>query len=382
MKGILLAATLSYPLVIYWSLSSGYPLIASSLLGVILAIKTFSATIRSRRSVSRAVAFSLVVLALSIGVGVLWPSSSLFYPVAISATVLVVFCLSLAFPPNIIERFARAARGDLPPSARAYCYKTCLAWIAFLCVNLFIALDSTRRSIAWWTLYNGLLSYVSFGVFFGLECLVRRRVMRSVASALALIVCVSHTPLASCDDNTTMTMEQLQARLASRTPFKATFLEQRHVAVLTAPLESRGEISVIPATGLVWNVTHPITTTSLITADGVTIIEGANSRRDISDQAHISEALLSLMDGSLERANKDFTTTLAGALKDWKLTLTPKDTLVAEVISSIVVSGGANPRSLEVIHGNGDRIVTNFSDPTPLSSAETTNAQAALNEAS
>jgi uncharacterized membrane protein len=382
MKAALITATLIYPLVIYWSLSHGYSLVASTSLAAILALKAFSTSVRSKLSYPRAVAFSLLILALSLGVAVAWPSSSLFYPVAVNTAVLVAFCLSLAFPPNVIERFARVTHGELSPAARAYCHKTCLAWIGFLAVNLAITLDSTRRSIAWWTLYNGLLSYVSFGLFFGVEYLVRRRTMKSVASALAFIVYVAHTPSALCQDHAPVTMEQLQARLASRAPFKASFVEQRFVAVLTAPLESRGEISVVPGSGLIWTVTHPIATTSLITADGVTIIEGPKSRRDITDQAHISEALLSLMDGSLERANKDFTTTLAGALKDWKLTLTPKDTLVAEVISRIIVSGSNNPRSLELIHGNGDRIVTSFSDPTPLSSSETTKAQAALNEAS
>lgn len=382
MKTLTTIATMAYPFLVCLSLSSGYPAGAATLLGAILALKAYSAMRRRNQGAPVAIATASIVASLALTLGLLAPSSSLYYPAAMSAFLLAVFAASLLSPPTIIERFAQAAHGELSAQARAYCRKVCLVWIVFFIANALIALDSTRRPLAWWTLYNGFLSYLAIGSLFGVEYLVRRRVMKQAAVALAMIVSVALSVTHTSYGEDPPTPQQLRANLQTPGPFRAKFTERRFVSILTAPLESQGEIECIPGTGLVWRVTSPVSKTSVITPDGLTIIDESGGRNEISDRANISAALLSLMSGEIERASDDFNLSTSGTARMWTLTLAPKDTLVAEVIDRIVVSGRERPESLEIIHANKDRVLTTFSAPTPLSASEEAKAQAILHEAS
>ena len=102
------------------------------------------------------------------------------YPIAVSLAVAAVFALSLRFPPSIVERIARLSEPGLPPKGVAYSRRVTAVWVAFLLVNAGIsAATVVWGSLAVWTLWNGLLSYVAMGLLFAGEYLVRRRVRRT-----------------------------------------------------------------------------------------------------------------------------------------------------------------------------------------------------------
>lgn len=101
-----------------------------------------------------------------------------FYPVLVSAILLVVFALSLLQPPSIIERLARLQQPELPPHAIVYTRRVTQVWCGFFVINGAIALASVFASEQWWALYNGLISYLAMGVLMAAEYGVRRRVMR------------------------------------------------------------------------------------------------------------------------------------------------------------------------------------------------------------
>ena len=104
----------------------------------------------------------------------------LYYPVAVNATMLVLFGLSYLSPPTIIERFAALKEPELNAVAIAYCRKVTLVWCVFFVIN-----GSLATMTAWWanmdvwTLYNGLISYLLMGLLFGVEWIVRQRVRRA-----------------------------------------------------------------------------------------------------------------------------------------------------------------------------------------------------------
>lgn len=177
-------------------------------------------------------------------------------------------------------------------------------------------------------------------------------------------------------------LEQIRTHLQPTAPFRSSFQEKRYIAVLTAPLESRGEIECMPGEGIVWKTNSPVAKTSIITPRGVSIIERSQSPRTLSDQAGISRALLSLMSGDVAQASESFSIAASGSPTHWTITLTPRDSLVAEILEKIVVSGGSRPESIEITHANSDRIVQTFSAPTPLTLVETSQVQAALHEVS
>ncbi len=103
------------------------------------------------------------------------------YPVAVSLCVAGVFAVSLRFPPTAVERLARIVEPDLPPEGVAYTRKVTLVWIAFLLANATVSAASALwGSVAAWTLWNGLLSYLAMGLLFLGEILVRRAVRRRI----------------------------------------------------------------------------------------------------------------------------------------------------------------------------------------------------------
>ena len=101
------------------------------------------------------------------------------YPAAISASMLILFGLTLLYPPTMVERFARMQEGGLSPKGVQYTRRVTETWCAFFAINGAIAVyTAVFASRELWALYNGLLSYLVMGALFAGERLVRRRVLR------------------------------------------------------------------------------------------------------------------------------------------------------------------------------------------------------------
>ena len=101
------------------------------------------------------------------------------YPVLVSLTLGAVFTASLIHPPSAIERIARLSEPTLSPAGVVYTRNVTIVWIAFFLLNASISTwTAVYASLATWTLYNGLVSYIAIGILFGAELLVRRRMMR------------------------------------------------------------------------------------------------------------------------------------------------------------------------------------------------------------
>jgi uncharacterized membrane protein len=105
-----------------------------------------------------------------------------WYPVLISALLLVAFGLSLIYGPPFIERIARLREPNLPPSAVRYTRAVTWVWVGFFAFNgsMSVAL-SLWAPLSWWTLYNGLIAYLIMGTLFAVEWLLRQRLRRSFA---------------------------------------------------------------------------------------------------------------------------------------------------------------------------------------------------------
>ncbi len=101
-------------------------------------------------------------------------------PVLISLIMLATFGYTLWRPPTMIERFARALDGELPPAGIAYTRRVTQVWCLFFIVNAAVALYTALfASIATWTLYNGLISYGLMGLLFAGEWLLRQYLLRT-----------------------------------------------------------------------------------------------------------------------------------------------------------------------------------------------------------
>jgi uncharacterized membrane protein len=98
------------------------------------------------------------------------------YPVAVNASFLALFGVSLWRPPSIIERIARRRDPALSPAGVRYTRQVTTAWCVFFVLNggvaLYTAIGATREV---WAVYNGVIAYLLIGGMFGGEWLLRRR---------------------------------------------------------------------------------------------------------------------------------------------------------------------------------------------------------------
>ena len=154
-----------YPFAVYFSRGS---ISAHSFVLVALALLIL------RRVTLKAEAARLWRLPLLAVVGMLLIATTLdaevaekAYPPLMSLAAAFVFAWSLRFGPSLIERFARIRRSDLAPAAITYCRKLTMIWAVWLTINAVIsAALAIWGSLAVWTMWTGLISYLLMAVLF------------------------------------------------------------------------------------------------------------------------------------------------------------------------------------------------------------------------
>lgn len=169
---------LAYPLVIFFGLQVFEPRYVALLLGLALLLRRRRDAGRLLAGLSRIDRTVLIALLALAGITALTNSEPLLrlYPAAMSLGMLLLFGVSLIYPPTMVERFARLSEPDLPPAGVRYTRRVTQVWCAFFVANgsvaAYTALQASRET---WALYNGLIAYVLMGALFAGEWLIRRR---------------------------------------------------------------------------------------------------------------------------------------------------------------------------------------------------------------
>jgi uncharacterized membrane protein len=117
-----------------------------------------------------AVQFLAIIVVYMIGTLLNSLTYMLYLPSIVSTIVLISFSHSLISPPSAIEVFAKKLTPDLSVEEIVYCRRVTLIWVYFLGVNGVVAYyTACCTSLAIWSLYNGLFSYVGMGLLFAVE---------------------------------------------------------------------------------------------------------------------------------------------------------------------------------------------------------------------
>ncbi|TQV87863.1 hypothetical protein [Aliikangiella coralliicola] len=166
-----------YPLVIYFGLNHFEPKFMAIILAAILVLRYFS----RKKMRSNAESNTLIIVTfLGITLVVITVISNSvqglkLYPTIVSFSFLVAFGYSLKNPPSAIERIARLSEPELPQEAIEYTRLVTQIWCVFFLLNgLFSLFTTFFSSIEFWTLYNGLISYLIMGCIFGGEFIYRK----------------------------------------------------------------------------------------------------------------------------------------------------------------------------------------------------------------
>lgn len=169
-----------YPLLIFLGLQFLAPRTVGLLVLAALALRYRSQAVRLASRFSPA-QFAALAIPLALGAAVLVTDSEpllRLYPAAITASMLILFGVTLVNPPTMIERIARMSEPELSPARVRYTRRVTEAWCVFFVVNTAIAAYTAAfASREAWALYNGLISYLAMGALFLGERLLRNRLI-------------------------------------------------------------------------------------------------------------------------------------------------------------------------------------------------------------
>ncbi|CAH0991519.1 intracellular septation protein A [Sinobacterium norvegicum] len=175
--GIVIAV---YPLAVFFGLSYFSIAQLTSMLALIFLLRLASLW-SSQSPVKHLLAVGCVMGGVLAGLSYYFQSSDFFryYPVVVNAIMATAFAASLLRGMPMVERLARLKESELDASGVAYTRIVTKAWLLFFIVNgLFALYTAGYTSFEFWTLYNGLLSYLLMALLFAVEWFVRQHVRR------------------------------------------------------------------------------------------------------------------------------------------------------------------------------------------------------------
>ncbi len=172
--------TVLYPLLVYFGLPHVPP---GPLVGVAVGLGGLHVLHRHRRAggVMPRWSFALIagVLLALLALLALRPILAVqAYPLLVNLSLAAIFIWSLVQPPPAIERIARLTNPGLSPKEVAYTRTVTKLWLSFFLINATITgVCTVWFTLAVWSLWTGLISYLLIGALFAGELLVRRRVL-------------------------------------------------------------------------------------------------------------------------------------------------------------------------------------------------------------
>ena len=156
-----------YPFCVFYALIRGMPLRWFSFFLLILILSAF---LRSGRKI-------ILVVGLVLICALLFSNNEFFlklYPVCMNMLVCFSFWISLKDKP-LITLFAEKMGHKITPNIAHYTRKATIAWGIFMIFNTLVSFVTLLTPMWFWTLYNGLISYLLIGIMFAGEYLIRRR---------------------------------------------------------------------------------------------------------------------------------------------------------------------------------------------------------------
>lgn len=173
---VITVMTALWPVILYLANNGQWLYEAIALMLLLIAIRLCLLLYARDRSSSRRLIVIAIVGGSLCSAALLTHSltPALWYPVAVNASLLLIFGISLFKGMPMIERLARLKEPHLDQHGVAYTRKVTIVWCCFFAINGAIALFTVlKNDIFLWGLYNGCISYVLIGVLFLTEFIVR-----------------------------------------------------------------------------------------------------------------------------------------------------------------------------------------------------------------
>ncbi len=180
--------------------------------------------------------------------------------------------------------------------------------------------------------------------------------MRSGNLLLSLFLLAAST--GACAD--AWGLPQLMASLAEVKHSRASFSEEKHLAMLSEPLRLSGTLAYVRPNRIEKIVTQPYPETLRVVDDRLDWQSQGRSRSlSLKSQPLIwamVESLRATLAGDLPALDRYYRVKLTGDAARWQLTLTPRYASLAQTIDEIRVGGSAKQlQQVDIVEADGDR---------------------------
>ncbi|MBN3829673.1 outer membrane lipoprotein carrier protein LolA [Burkholderia sp. Ac-20384] len=204
-----------------------------------------------------------------------------------------------------------------------------------------------------------------------------RRAVRMLAVAVTVAVAATPTaialaaaPVQAADTAPAWTLDRLMSTLAQHKSGRATFTETKYLSIATQPVESSGELVFVAPDHLEKHTLSPKPEHLVVDGDMLTVER--NNRKYTLALARYPElgafidSIRATLAGNRFALEQVYKVALAGRGDDWTLTLTPLDSRMLKVVSTITLDGTRDVlRSVAIRQADGDRSVMRL-QPVPV----------------
>jgi Outer membrane lipoprotein carrier protein LolA-like len=169
------------------------------------------------------------------------------------------------------------------------------------------------------------------------------------------LCCASSLPLAA-----DWGLPQLMSGFAAVLESRARFHEEKHLAMLTEPLQLSGTLRYVRPDQIEKQITQPYAESLRINRDRLEWeTQGRTRTLSLRSQPQIwalAESLRATLAGDLPALQRHYVVKLEGTRTQWNITLEPRYDSLSQFIEQIRLQGGDNQlRQVEIIEANGDR---------------------------
>ncbi|ABB09687.1 outer membrane lipoprotein carrier protein LolA [Burkholderia lata] len=194
-----------------------------------------------------------------------------------------------------------------------------------------------------------------------------RRAVRMLAVAVAVAatpaaIALAAAPVQAADTVPAWTLDRLMSTLAQHKSGRATFTETKYLSIATQPVESSGELVFVAPDHLEKHTLSPKPEHLVVDGDMLTVER--NNRKYTLALARYPElgafidSIRATLAGNRFALEQVYKVALAGRGDDWTLTLTPLDSRMLKVVSTITLDGTRDVlRSVAIRQADGDRSV-------------------------
>ncbi|NMG29320.1 outer membrane lipoprotein carrier protein LolA [Aromatoleum evansii] len=184
--------------------------------------------------------------------------------------------------------------------------------------------------------------------------------MRLLVAALLAAASLLHGPQAIAAES--WTVAQLMQALGKHRSGQATFQERKYLAVLDQPVESSGELRFQAPDRLEKITLKPRPEALVLEGNNLSVTRGKKQFNvrlsDYGEVAGFIDSIRATLAGDRDTLERTYALHLAGNAERWTLTLLPRDTRMAEVVTRINITGTRGLlREIEILQADGDRSV-------------------------